>query len=177
MALTADALNAACPYSTPQALAWLRDWAQQHPTGTVVLIGAGPGVMALALLEGSERINLTVVEKDTFRWMREHLAQSGRDWQGVNLWQGDSGVMGYDWEGGIDLLIVDGDHSEEGVLRDMAAWLGHVRAGGAVAFDDYYRTGDEWEGIRRAVNSFRWRGWHEPGGRSADPMRIFVQVP
>jgi predicted O-methyltransferase YrrM len=41
------------------------------------------------------------------------------------------------WDGGqVDLLFVDGDHSEEAVAQDWELWHGHVAPGGAVLFHD-----------------------------------------
>jgi len=37
----------------------------------------------------------------------------------------------------VDLVFLDADHSEDGVLRDLEAWLPKVRAGGIVAGHDY----------------------------------------
>jgi hypothetical protein len=40
------------------------------------------------------------------------------------------------WEGAVDLVFVDGDHSEEGVRTDWEDWRGFVEPGGAVLFHD-----------------------------------------
>jgi MMP 1-O-methyltransferase len=40
------------------------------------------------------------------------------------------------WEGEVDLVFVDGDHSAEGVRADWDGWHGFVAPGGAVAFHD-----------------------------------------
>jgi predicted O-methyltransferase YrrM len=41
------------------------------------------------------------------------------------------------WAGGpVDLVFVDGDHSEEGVAADWSAWAPHVAPGGAMLFHD-----------------------------------------
>ena len=37
----------------------------------------------------------------------------------------------------VDLVFLDADHSEDGVLRDLQAWLPKVRPGGIVAGHDY----------------------------------------
>jgi predicted O-methyltransferase YrrM len=41
------------------------------------------------------------------------------------------------WQGSIDFLYIDADHSRAGVLRDLEAWLPHMRRGGMIAGDDY----------------------------------------
>ncbi|MEA2256727.1 MAG: 1-O-methyltransferase [Solirubrobacteraceae bacterium] len=40
------------------------------------------------------------------------------------------------WEGEVDLVFVDGDHSEDGVQADWDGWHRFVAPGGAVAFHD-----------------------------------------
>jgi predicted O-methyltransferase YrrM len=40
------------------------------------------------------------------------------------------------WEGTIDLVFIDGDHSEAGVRADWEGWHGFVEPGGAVLFHD-----------------------------------------
>jgi predicted O-methyltransferase YrrM len=41
-----------------------------------------------------------------------------------------------DWTAPVDLLFVDGDHSEDGVAADREAWHRFVVPGGAVVFHD-----------------------------------------
>jgi predicted O-methyltransferase YrrM len=40
------------------------------------------------------------------------------------------------WAGTVDLVFIDGDHSEEGVRTDWEDWHGFVEPGGAVLFHD-----------------------------------------
>jgi predicted O-methyltransferase YrrM len=40
------------------------------------------------------------------------------------------------WQGAVDLVFIDGDHSEEGVRADWEGWNGFVESGGAVVFHD-----------------------------------------
>lgn len=49
----------------------------------------------------------------------------------------------------IAFAFIDGDHSEEGVLKDFAAYIPKMVTGGIIAFDDY-RNG-RWKGVRRAL--------------------------
>lgn len=41
------------------------------------------------------------------------------------------------WTDPIDYLYVDADHSYEGVLADLRAWVPHVKPGGLILGDDY----------------------------------------
>ncbi len=44
--------------------------------------------------------------------------------------------VGRGWQGPVDLVFIDGDHSEEGCRRDWELWHRHVVPGGVVAFHD-----------------------------------------
>lgn len=44
--------------------------------------------------------------------------------------------VGRAWLGPVDLVFVDGDHSEDGCRTDWELWSEHVVAGGVVAFHD-----------------------------------------
>jgi predicted O-methyltransferase YrrM len=41
-----------------------------------------------------------------------------------------------EWTAPVDLVFIDGDHSEQGVAADWDAWHGFVAPGGAVVFHD-----------------------------------------
>jgi predicted O-methyltransferase YrrM len=47
-----------------------------------------------------------------------------------------SGAVAQRWDGPVDLVFIDGDHSEEGVRADWHDWHGFVATGGAVLFHD-----------------------------------------
>ena len=68
--------------------------------------------------------------------------------------------VGPRWTLPIDLLFIDGDHTEEGVRRDWDLFSVHVRTGGHVAFHDA-RAGDGmgWPGPTAVVDDlFRGDG-------------------
>ena len=52
----------------------------------------------------------------------------------------------------VDLVFIDGDHSEEGARRDLGAWVPKVRPGGVIAGHDY--DSPRHPGVRRAVDRF-----------------------
>lgn len=69
--------------------------------------------------------------------------------------RGRSEEVGAAWDRGpIDVLFIDGDHSFEGVTRDVEAWVPHVKPGGLVMFHD---TGLEevWKGIQATLPLLR----------------------
>ncbi|MEA2394436.1 MAG: 1-O-methyltransferase [Solirubrobacteraceae bacterium] len=51
------------------------------------------------------------------------------------------------WHGEVDLVFVDGDHSEAGVQTDWDGWHRFVAAGGAVAFHDARLSQDGGRGL------------------------------
>ncbi|MEN3280401.1 MAG: 1-O-methyltransferase [Solirubrobacteraceae bacterium] len=53
------------------------------------------------------------------------------------IWHVDySAAVAARWEGAVDLVFIDGDHSEDGVRADWEGWNGVVEPGGAVVFHD-----------------------------------------
>lgn len=46
------------------------------------------------------------------------------------------------WQGSVDLVFIDGDHSERGCALDWSSWHGFVAVGGHVVFHDA-RAGEE----------------------------------
>lgn len=54
----------------------------------------------------------------------------------------------------LDLVFVDGDHSEEAVRADLEAWTPKVKPGGLISGHDYHRDEDPHVGVRRAVDKF-----------------------
>jgi predicted O-methyltransferase YrrM len=53
-------------------------------------------------------------------------------------------------DGALDFVFIDGDHSYEGVKRDLAAWLPKVKPGGWLMGHDYGNKPDG--GVKRAVD-------------------------
>lgn len=112
---------------------------------TVVDIGAGAGTTALSVLEARSD-NLTVYTIDSnhenLDWARMAIRNAGL----LEHW-----VPVYDYSARrfldrVDILLVDGDHSYEGVKADLAAWLPAVRHMSAVWLDDFNEPG-----VARAV--------------------------
>jgi hypothetical protein len=54
----------------------------------------------------------------------------------------------------LDWVYIDGDHTYEAVLADLAAYYPLVKPGGVVAGDDYGMVGWWEDGVRRAVDRF-----------------------
>lgn len=163
---TAKDLNELAPYATEDELDYIKSFADSGKVtlkDNVVMIGAGPGVFALSLME--QRRNpptLFVVDIGTFQWIDAHLQASEADMNRIHYIQGDSSEIGKEWQGKCKLLIVDGDHSYEGVSKDLDAWLSHVEKGGfAFLHDRLERPGgfdgiDEWKPgpVAKAVDDY-----------------------
>ena len=49
----------------------------------------------------------------------------------------------------LDLVFIDGDHSYEGVKRDIEAWLPKIKKGGWISGHDYTR-----KGVAEAVSDY-----------------------
>jgi hypothetical protein len=74
--------------------------------------------------------------------------------------QGDSaGAAARFPDESFDLVFIDADHTEQGVRRDLAAWLPKVKRAGVISGHDY--TGDRHPGVRRAVDAVFARHRHK----------------
>lgn len=113
----------------------------------VVDIGAGAGTTALSVLE-ARHDNITVWTIDTnhenLDWARMALFNAGL----LDPWVPVYCASARRFLGHVDLLLVDGDHTYEGVRADLNAWLPAVYYGDSVWLDDY--TPDT--GVARAVS-------------------------
>lgn len=153
----------------------------------LVDLGAGSGTSALSIFcERAERIQVVTIDSDPVA-----LASAGEAIRGSgygDLWTPLESVS---WEAVpllavehsnrlIDMLLVDADHSKEGLEADIAAWLPLVRAGAPVWFHDYKPTDGGWwpavalvlDGMvaRGELEAIRVAGWgylcRKPGGAS-----------
>lgn len=139
-------LNANIPYATDDELDLITSLCRGLRQGDeVVMIGAGPGVMLLAAREGGVDFPITVIDNQTTRYAEAHLNAEGLG-IGVYYVLGDSKFIGNVWTGRpVSLLIVDGDHSYNGVRGDLKYWLPHVQIGGYIFLHDYDARGTQFE--------------------------------
>ena len=74
----------------------------------------------------------------------------------IEVVRSESSPFAASFEGQIDSAYIDGDHRYEGVLADLEAYWGLLRAGGALAGDDYKTYSAEWwdDGPERAIDEF-----------------------
>lgn len=151
--------------------------------GTIVEIGAEFG-MSASLFCKAARPSVKIYSVDLFPGdlMYVHQANlaaarlAGRSKQ----IKGDSAQVGRNWSlGNIDLLFIDGDHTYEGVLRDIGAWLPFLKRNGVAIFHDaapatnanpHYLHHEVNRAIDDALGGIAL--WREES--SVDTMRIFT---
>lgn len=142
-----------------QLLALYRLALEWPAEGAIVELGAWVGLTTSYLATACRvRGGGRVYAVDTFRGTREgdtrypSVERHGGDTlpafrgqihrAGVEAWVealiGDTGEVARRYNGGpIRLLLIDADHSYEGVRRDFRSWSPHVAPGGIVVFHDY----------------------------------------
>lgn len=157
MTFTAHDLNNLHRYALPVEIDWIHQNAPSFEGAKAVMIGAGPGVLGLAFMEATRgKGDLTVVDIKTTSYCQKYMEQAGFTAKYITA---DSYVLGKRWKEPLDFLIVDGDHSFEGVSRDIEAWMPHVKYRELAFFHDFFEreggfngTG-EWEnsGVAEAI--------------------------
>jgi predicted O-methyltransferase YrrM len=152
---------------TAEEHAAIQRWAGGR--STIVEIGVAEGVSAMALREGMpeqgtlnliDPFHLSRVPALNFmkRAARRAVAKSPR---GNVIWiEKFSQEAVRDWNAPIDLLLIDGDHSESAVERDWNDWSPFVRPGGIVIFHDACVfeggwPGPDWGPVRLVNRLFR----------------------
>ena len=74
---------------------------------------------------------------------------------------------------GIDLLMIDGDHSYEGAKADFELLGPSVTPGGIVLFDDY--DSHRWPGVSKAVDEIQSADWTSVGAMDEGPTMCALQ--
>ena len=160
--------------------------AQQIPVnGVVVELGSYLGASACFLSEGAREKNGRVFCVDT--WHNDAMADQRRDtfkeFQAntsdyrhmIAPLRGFSAEAAREFHSPIDLLFIDADHSYEGCLKDIKAWVPKLRPGAMVIFHDYGWA----EGVQRAVAEYI-RPVESSPGRTVDSTyytRLGTQPP
>lgn len=79
------------------------------------------------------------------------------------------------WSQPIDFLYIDADHSYDGVLADLAAWVPHVKPGGLIVGDDYGNA--IYPGVKRAWDEYEEKhGFNFTRFQSDPPAAQGVQL-
>ncbi|TXC81412.1 class I SAM-dependent methyltransferase [Luteibaculum oceani] len=145
-------------YTTATELIVLLRLAKSLPKGAIsVEIGSYIGASSLFICKGLKKgSKLNCVDT----W--ENDAMSEGNWSSlaefkknvvsvrrkINLCQGYSHDVAMNFEGEIDFLFVDGDHSYEGVKKDFDLWFPKLKPGGIICFHDFGWA----KGVQRVVN-------------------------
>ncbi len=118
-------------------------------------LGASASFLAAAISRSSKDGRLYCVDT----WQNHGMTEGGRDTLAEFLentasyreWltplRGSSSEVADSFEHKVDFLFVDGDHSYEGVLEDVKAWLPKLNEGALVAFHDIGWA----EGVNRVI--------------------------
>jgi predicted O-methyltransferase YrrM len=145
----------------------IRRWAAGR--STLVEIGVAEGVSAMALREGMlddgtlyliDPFHLSRAPGLNFLKRAAHRAV-GSCRRGEVVWlEKFSQEAARTWNAPIDLLLIDGDHSESAVERDWNDWSRFVKPGGVVIFHDarVFENGwpsPEWGPVRLVNRLFR----------------------
>ena len=125
--------------------------------GSIVEIGCLYGGMTAVM--GLASPNAKIIAIDDFSWHPEDDVATSADLlqenmrkvgvQNVYVMEGDSRVIGKNWQARIDLLWVDGGHSFEYVYQDLCNFGPHAQVIAVHDYDNPY-----WASIRQAVEKF-----------------------
>ncbi|MCL3820162.1 class I SAM-dependent methyltransferase [Aeromicrobium wangtongii] len=74
---------------------------------------------------------------DTLPFARRAIAASGLE-EFVVLMVGRSSAISRWWQSPLDLVFIDGGHTEEAAQADFHGWAPHVRLGGALVIHDVF---------------------------------------
>jgi predicted O-methyltransferase YrrM len=121
----------------------LQRWAQGR--ATLAEIGVAEGVSALALREAMspdgtlyliDPFHLSRLRRLNFTKRAAHKIVSTCP-RGKVIWtEKFSHDVAKDWKEPLDLIVIDGDHSENGVQDDWNNWSRFVKPGGVAIFHD-----------------------------------------
>jgi hypothetical protein len=155
---------------------------------TIVEIGVAEGVSAIALRQGmAVSGNLYLI--DPFHFSRNPMFNFTRRTARRLVMNSDRGNVTWierfsfdavqKWSLPIDLLFIDGDHTEEGVRRDWNEWNRFVAPGGIVIFHDARVFEGGWTSLGygpvKLVDDL-FRKQRVPGWRIADEIHSLVVV-
>lgn len=149
-----EILNSVLPYCFFGEVEWFKEMGTFLPDGgTIIVLGAGPGIMLMALLEGNPTLEAYGIDRDptVLDSCRKHLAGDGVK---AILLQGDtSQLANYFEDRSADFIVVDSDHSYSGVKSDIEHYWPKLKADGLMFFHDVKElSGETNMGTRMAIN-------------------------
>jgi predicted O-methyltransferase YrrM len=165
----AEELSAAFGFLHKDEVPELKRLARLLPDNPVVVnLGAGTGNSGVAFLESRLDLFLITVDKTLDIDPRGGLGNEAYWIEKAGIAKdryrhihGDTAKTGWAWDGDpVQAVFVDADHSYEGCLADIDAWLPHIKDGGIMAFHDY--SSEVWPAVARAVDE-RMAGFEQVG--------------
>jgi predicted O-methyltransferase YrrM len=156
----------------PGELFLIQALVQSLPEQAVVVnIGAGVGTGSLAMVEMKPSLQAFTVDISAggpFGGLENEVnafRDAGFPERTPIQILGDSQVVWKGWPDishgkKIDLLFIDGDHSETGLQKDIDGWLQYIKPGGYVLYHDYNSVawGDVTKTVDRNMNqSLEWQ--------------------
>lgn len=120
----------------------------------IVEIGTYHGNSLVALLRGTflhDDVHIWTVDVSECPDADELVGKALLPADRYNRIVGESSVIAAGWDTPLDLVRIDGDHSEEGTRADIQAWAPHLKPGGIMAFDDFETP--EWPGVTKAIDA------------------------
>lgn len=103
--------------------------------GTIVNVGVEYGKSVICFLEGRRDHSVQVlgIDIDLAPWKEMGYPRV----QGLYVFETDSGHFAIGWERKCGLIFIDGDHTYEGVRRDLL-WAERLLPGAQIIFHDCY---------------------------------------
>ena len=133
--------------------------AAYYAQGPILEIGRDAGrstiVLAMGARDAGHGYPVYSIEFNPLKLRRAHENLSQFEvLDHVTLVEGDSATQVGRLPLPFDTVFVDGDHTYDGVIRDIRALIGRITAGGVLMFHDYYhpRNNGDTVGVRRAVD-------------------------
>jgi predicted O-methyltransferase YrrM len=110
-----------------------------RPNPVIINIGAAGGISTIAFLEERPDAVVFSIDIDPREGERENAQKCGVDVTRIVRLLGKSQDVGRNWPYYVDMVFVDGDHREDGIIGDIEVWLPRVMPnGGILAFHDYF---------------------------------------
>jgi predicted O-methyltransferase YrrM len=126
----------------------LGECARKLPDNPVVInIGAGVGTSGLTFMESRPDLILYSIDVNDFPNPYGGLVNEKNAFVDAGFWgdprhhqiHGDSKRVGEAWTGGpVDMVFIDGEHTETQIVGDIESWLPHIKDDGIIIFHDYY---------------------------------------